>query len=104
MSYRDGFDKLYIIERTEEKLLELISRTTKTIFGYERVELEKNAPEALKMLFKEKSGDGYVAYLMTYWYGSIATESLLHIDANGCVRNLDILDIFPLFHEGRRAL
>ena len=79
------------IERTEEKLLELISRTTKTIFGYERVELEKNAPEALKMLFKEKSGDGYVAYLMTYWYGSIATESLLHIDANGCVRNLDIL-------------
>ena len=80
------------IERSEKKLLELISRSTKSILGYERVALSADAPESLKMLFKEKTGDGYAAYIVTTgWGGAVVTESLLYIDANGDVRNLDIL-------------
>ena len=80
------------IPRSEEKLLDIINRSTPSLFGFESVELSSDAPKTLKKLFKETSGDGYVAYLLTEgWGGSIATEALLYVDANGCVRNLDIL-------------
>lgn len=80
------------IDRTEKKLLELADGLVPNSKGFEAVELPEWAPDTLKKVYRETSGRGYVAYIVTAGqYVAVATESLVYFDTEGRIKDMDIL-------------
>ena len=78
--------------RTEDKLLELADKIVPNSKGFEPVDIADGAPDALRRLYRETSGRGYVAYIVTTgWGGSIATESIVYFNTERTVVDVDIL-------------
>lgn len=81
-----------MIVRTDEKLLELVDEIVPNSKGFELLELPEGAPETLKRVYKETSDKGYVAYIVTAGeYVAVATESLVYLDGEGNIKDMEIL-------------
>jgi len=79
--------------KSEEKLLELMARSFSATQGFEKTELPADAPDTLRALYREKLGQGYVAYIVTIGSHSKAPESevIVYFDNEGKVRDAEIL-------------
>ena len=78
--------------RTETKILELAGELIQNEKGFEKIEVSKNAPDTVKAIYRETSGKGYIAYLVTStkWVPR-ETETLVFIDSFGEIKNIKIL-------------
>lgn len=68
-----------VLPRTDAELLTLVNSFVSGS-NFESVEFEKNG-DALKRVFKDKNGKGYVAYVVVISpnYGTVETETLIHV-------------------------
>ncbi len=81
-----------LIDRTEKKILELADRIVPNSKGFVELEIPADAPETLKKLYKETSGKGYVAYIVTPGeYVAVATEGMVYFDTLGTIKDVDLL-------------
>lgn len=81
-----------LIDRTEKKILELADELVPNSKGFKELEIPSAAPETLKKLYKETSGKGYVAYIVTPGeYVAVATEGLVYFDTLGTIKDVDLL-------------
>lgn len=81
-----------LIDRTEKKILELVDEIVPNSKGFEALDIPSGAPETLKRLYKETSGKGYVAYIVTPGeYVAVATEGLVYFDTLGKIKDVNLL-------------
>ena len=81
-----------LVPRSEEKILELADELVYNSRGFEKHTLPADAPSTLKALYKETSGKGYVAYVVTAGeYVAIATEALVHFNPDGVIEGMNLL-------------
>ena len=79
--------------RDELEVLELATALVPGAVGFENVTPEpQNCPEYLLRLYRETSGKGYVAYVVTPGeYVPVANEGLVHINMDGDIENINHL-------------
>ena len=81
-----------ITQRTDKKLLELVDEIVPLSSGFELMELSGDAPSAIKRIYKETAGRGYVAFIRTEgWGGAVGTEALVYFDTLGTIKNVKLL-------------
>lgn len=97
LDFRDALEAAVITvsdgdEAKENLLLKKIEALVPNAEGFDPVELSADAPKSLKKLYKVVGYDGYVAYLITSTkYVDVETESIVYINSNGKVGNIQIL-------------
>ena len=79
-------------QREDEELIGLAGELVADAVGFTEVEFdaEANSVKYLAKVFKENSGKGYVAYVLSIseYYGNVDTENLIHIGNDGKVKNI----------------
>ncbi|MBR5818360.1 MAG: FMN-binding protein [Clostridia bacterium] len=81
-----------LIVRTDKKILELVDKIVPNSKGFEQIELPSDAPATLKRVYREISGKGYVAYIVTAGqYVAVATEGLVYFDTTGKIVDAELL-------------
>ena len=78
--------------RTEEKILSLAGELVQNEKGFEKISLPDGADSVVKAIYKETSGKGYVAYLVTstQWVAR-ETETLVYVDRFGKISDIKVL-------------
>ncbi len=80
------------ISTTEKKLLELADELVPNSKGFEKLEIEEGAPEALRALYRETGGKGYIAHIIVPGeYVPVATEALVYFDSLGKIKNVNLM-------------
>ena len=79
--------------KSEEKLLELMARSFSATTGFEKIAIPEGASDTLRALYREKLGQGYVAYIVTIGSHSKAPESevIVYFNNEGVVTDAEIL-------------
>ena len=81
-----------LIPRSDSKLLTLVDAIVPNSEKFEEVEFAADAPSTLKKIYRETSGKGYVAYVTVEgWGGSVACESLVYLNGEGTILDVEIL-------------
>ena len=81
-----------LVVRTDKKILELVDKIVPNSKGFEQIELPSDAPATLKRVYREISGKGYVAYIVTAGqYVAVATEGLIYFDTTGKIVDAELL-------------
>ena len=82
----------YMLDRTDAKLGELMDRLVPNSDGFTKLEIASGAPDSLKGVYKENTGKGYVAHLVTPGeYVAVATESLVYYSTEGVIKDVMLL-------------
>ena len=78
--------------RTEKKILELAGELIQNEKGFEKVTLDESVSPTVKAVYKETSGKGYIAYLVTstQWVAR-ESETLVFFDSFGRIKDIEIL-------------
>lgn len=81
-----------VMPRTEEKILSLAGELVQNEKGFEKISLPDGADSVVKAIYKETSGKGYVAYLVTstQWVAR-ETETLVYVDRFGKISDIKVL-------------
>ena len=83
----------YDMPRTEKKILDLAAEMIQNEKGFEKILLSKDAPSTVKALYKETSGLGYVAYLVTSTqYVARESETIIFVDRFGEIANIKVIN------------
>lgn len=79
-------------DRTEKKLLEFADKMVDNARGFEKIEVPADAPNELKRIYRETSGKGYVAQIVTSGqYVAVAAEALVYVDTLGTIKDVELL-------------
>ncbi len=80
------------LARTDKMLLELVDSLVPNSKGFTELEVAEGAPEALRRIYREDSGLGYVAYIVVPGaYVPVATEALVYLSTTGEIIDIHLL-------------
>ena len=79
-------------QMTDEEILAIAGELVEGNDGFVAVDFDAESYDAkyLARVFKEKSGKGYVAYVVSIssYYGSVETENIIHIGNDGKIKSI----------------
>jgi len=80
------------LARTDKMLLQLVDSLVPNSKGFTELEIAEGAPEALRRIYREDSGLGYVAYIVVPGaYVPVATEALVYLNTEGEIVDINLM-------------